>query len=203
MVGTIGFAGSRAREQRTVWRWWWRLGIPHLLALTLAGAMVGIIVGFLGSVFKSAIGGIPVEAVTFLLLVFALLELLGVSAKYVSRARQVPLSWKHVLSAPASAALYGAALGFGLTTTVYFWNFPALLALVFAIADLPVAIAAGAVFGLGRFVPVLASLLARDVDILQKFSDRLSGVLLPRRWTTRVLSVATITPIAMLLVTAG
>src|SRR6266511_3317873 len=102
MVGTIGVAGSQARKRGHLARWWWRLGFTHLVGAMVGGGLLGVILSFVGT-----------------LLVLAVADLVGIPAKHLSRARQVPLSWKHVLPAPMSASVYGLTLGIGVLSTVY------------------------------------------------------------------------------------
>src|SRR5947209_7933154 len=112
MVGTIGAAGRSARDRGEVGRWWIRLGLGHLFASMIGGIVV--------AATAAAAGGLlliirrpawaPV-AMSSLLVLLALVDLAGLSARALSRPRQVPLAWKHVFPAPLSSVLYGFTLG--------------------------------------------------------------------------------------------
>jgi hypothetical protein len=94
------------------------------------------------------------------------------------------MSWKHVFPAPMSAAFYGATLGMGVLSTVYFWSLHALLLIIFATADNRTAILAGAAFGAGRVVPVLASAFVTGEETL----DRLAARLYSSSWRLKLFS---------------
>lgn len=192
MVGTIGFAGSKARNQRRVLRWLRRLGLSHLAASMAAGALVGALMATAGAALSGLTGGTLTHVGGVLLLVFAVAELMGLPISWLSRARQVPLSWKHVFPAPMSATLYGGVLGFGLLTTIYYWSFPALLVGMVATGRIALGVAAGIAFGAGRALPVFMGLTTTDETILDRRTDRLQEFLDRRPWVPRLLGAATI-----------
>jgi hypothetical protein len=184
MVGTIGVAGSNARQQGSFLRWWERIAIPYALSAVAGGALLGLVVSFLGLLSSSLLGRVPPIALATAVLILAFGDAVGPPAKFLSRARQVPMSWKHVFPAPMSAALYGATLGMGLLSTAYFWSLHALLLIVFATADYRTAILAGAAFGAGRVVPVLASAFVTNEETL----DRVAGRLYSSNWRLKLFS---------------
>jgi hypothetical protein len=158
MVGTIGFAGSKARQNSRYTAWWLRLGLPHAALSALGGGLVGGLLGLAGVATADRLtqdarvwAGVAVVGLMFIA------EGANVPAKILGRARQVPMSWKHTFPAPMSAALYGFTLGTGVLSTAYFWSFWALLVLIVGSADPVVGIGLGAVYGLSRTAPILAS----------------------------------------------
>lgn len=173
MVGTIGLAGSESREKKRMGGWWVRIGVPHLVGSMLGGAGVGFVVAFLGALTDALID-VPTTAVVGIIGLFVLAETVGVPAKMLSRTRQVPLSWKHVFPATASAPLYGAFLGMGVTTTIYYWSHYALLAAVFFSSNLAAGSALGALFGLGRAAPVIGSAFTSPA-VIDRWTDLLKG----------------------------
>ncbi|MBA3432209.1 MAG: hypothetical protein ACR2L4_08960 [Actinomycetota bacterium] len=155
MVGTIGFAGSKARVAGR-FGWWWRvIGTPHLAAAALGGALLGAVASTVGLALP---GGSP-ERVWVGLALLAIaggLDLIGARANLIARAKQVPLSWKHVFPAPMSSTLYGATLGIGLASTVYFWSFWAVIVALIVAASPALGLLLGAGYGIGRALPVFA-----------------------------------------------
>ncbi|HEV2756495.1 MAG TPA: hypothetical protein VG318_12060 [Actinomycetota bacterium] len=176
MVGTIGFAGSRARSRGRLGQWVLRLGGPHTIAAALGGSALGALVAFAGSVVVSGAFDAGPGVVAAALGALALADVAGLPPQYTTRARQVPLSWKHLLPAPTSSALYGLVLGLGVGTTVYFWSYPALVVATFFSGNVFTGIAAGAAFGVGRALPVLASPLTPDVERLEEAVDSIRHV---------------------------
>jgi hypothetical protein len=69
--------------------------------------------------------------------------------------RQVPESWRRVLSLPLAAALYGVLLGLGFTTFVLSFAVYALAAACLALGEPGVGVAVGLAFAAGRIVPVV------------------------------------------------
>ena len=173
MVGTIGFAGSRARQARTYGRWIRRVGAPHFLMSALGGATLALIVGLLGAVLDPYLSRYRYVVVPVLALGLAAAEVSRLESQRVGRARQIPLSWKHEFSAPMSASLYGLTLGLGILTTVYFWSFWAWLALLLVEGDLGLALLSGLAYGVGRAAPVVTSSLvaSETVDRATKALD--------------------------------
>lgn len=186
MVGTIGFAGSKARSQGRTWRWLRRLGLSHLGAAMFSGAIVGFVAAVTGVGLVSLIGRNVVRAEGILLVILALVEVTGLPIIQLSRARQVPMSWKHVFPAPMSAALYGGMLGAGVLTAIYYWSFPALLVGVLAAASPVFGIVAGASFGAGRALPVFLGLMTSDENTLDRTADRLRELLDGQPWIPRM-----------------
>ena len=191
MVGTIGLAGSKARAQGTWGRWWLRLGSTHILAAMTAGALAGAVVAIAGGLLRALLPGghsiqvgIPVLAAGVILL-FAVFEVAGVPAKYLARARQVPMSWKQIFPAPMSSALYGAVLGFGFLSTVYSWSFFALMTAVFLRGSVAAGLAAGAAFGLGRSLPVIATSSVPGTEKADSLADRAAAFFARERVISR------------------
>jgi hypothetical protein len=171
MVGTIGFAGGKARKGKTTGRWLLRLGLNHLAFSVIGGALTGLVFAFLGSLLQELLGSPGSIVAVTMFATLAAADILMLPITRLSHARQVPMSWKHVFPAPMSAALYGLVLGVGVLTAVYYWSFAA-LTLGIALSATPViGLAAGGSFGLGRALPVLLSALAQDEHSVEQWSD--------------------------------
>jgi hypothetical protein len=184
MVGTIGFAGSKARAGRHFARWWATVGLPHVLASVAAGALAGVVAGLLGSLVRLRID-IPTAVIVVVLVGLALADVARVPANFVARGRQVPLSWKHTLPASLSAPLYGATLGLGFASTVYFWSYWALLALLLGRGSPLAGLAVGSAYGLGRTLPALLTALTLRHDDIARVIDAIYA----RQPLVRTLSV--------------
>ncbi len=124
-------------------------------------------------------------------------ELAGLPAKYLSRARQVPLSWKHVFPPRLSAALYGGVLGLGVSSTIYFWSFHALMLGIFLKGGIVVGALAGMAFGLGRALPVIVLGLALDDERLDRLVLWSSELVARKRYFLSALSAFAITLLAL------
>lgn len=192
MVGTIGLAGSQARQRNVFERWLIPVGATHAVGGLLGGLVLGGLVAFLGRLWQELVGAVPAGAVVAVLALLAVVDAFGVSAKYLSRAKQVPMSWKHVFPAPMSSALYGFLLGIGIGTTVYFWSFHALLVAIFARADLSIGAIAGIAYGLARAMPPLLTAFIGDEEGVDRVSDYLGR----RRYLIRFPEIAVITTTA-------
>jgi hypothetical protein len=196
MVGTIGLAGGRGSGGR-IMRWVIRLGAPHALMASLTGALVGTLVAMVGGATAATVGQAPVWVLGLVLALTAAAEVAGFPAQYLARAKQVPMSWKQVFPAPMSAAIYGATLGAGVLSTVYFWSFYALLLALLILGNVAFGALGGAAYGLGRALPVLATgLLLRNPSTV----DRVTEFLAPRARLLRQLSALSITGAAVGLV---
>lgn len=163
MVGTIGFAGSKARTNGRFIRWWLKVGAPHLVASLLGGAALGLLAGSLGDLLLPERTD-TVSIGVAMVVVAGVLELSGVRANLVARAKQVPMSWKHAFPASMSAVLYGVTLGAGVASTVYFWSFWVLVGGTFLTAKPFVGLLGGAAYGAGRALPVFLTALALKDD---------------------------------------
>lgn len=196
MVGTIGFAGSRARDQGRYRQWGTLVGV-HVLGSALGGGAVGLVVGFLGAAFARATVVTPRGVVAGILLAFAALDIVGAPASVVSRARQVPMSWKHVFPARMSSTMYGLTLGSGVASTIYFWSAHATLIAAFLLGVPGLGLIAGAAFGIGRSAPVIVSSFIDSDSGTQHFADILTS---SKRFPLRIASAASIAAVALVLV---
>jgi apolipoprotein N-acyltransferase len=189
MVGTIGFAGGKAHEQHQVRRWALQLALPHLAASTLGGALTGVVAAFLGGVLLGPLESTTLPIITVsVLLLLAVADVLMVQASRVSRARQVPLSWKHTFPAPMSSVLYGFALGAGVFTSIYYWSFVSLLVAIVVSRSVTVGLIAGGMFGLARgLIPVVAG-LGRDERVVDARAGHIERALYERPRLVRVAS---------------
>jgi len=139
----------------------------------VGGGLLGVILSFVGALLASSgLLRIPVLPLAGTLLVLAVADLVGIPAKHLSRARQVPLSWKHVLPAPMSASVYGLTLGIGVLSTVYFWSLYALLLSILAVGDVVIGVLAGMAFGAGRVLPVVASAFIDADPVMERWLQR-------------------------------
>lgn len=163
MVGTIGLAGSKARIRGDIGTWWRGAGGLYVGASLLGGLLLGAVGSFIGLLLQ-AWSWAPAMLLVALLLILGLADLTGLSAKRYSHARQVPLSWKHKFPPVVSAPLYGLTLGSGVFTSVYYWNFFALLLLILVTGEVALGLLGGIGFGVGRAAPVvLAALSMKEV----------------------------------------
>ncbi len=145
MVETIAAARGRARLALTV-------------ALFAAGAIAGGVLTFGGlALVGGAVPepGLPVGAVVLAALAAAaaLGELRGVRVVPQIR-RQVPESWRRLWPLPLAAGAYGVLLGLGFATFVLTLALWALALACFALGDVALGVAVGAVFGLARALPI-------------------------------------------------
>ena len=179
------------------------MALPHIAGSLSAGAGMGILMSFLGALSQQAAGLRP-NGVVFgaVLLGLAVIEVSGLPAQRLSRAHQVPLSWKHVLPASGSAALYGVTLGFGLGTTAYFWSFHALVVCLLLLGDITLGLFAGMAFALGRTFPVVASVLVIGSERLEEVIDGITRRVGPRRYLLRLASASGTAALAVLLYAA-
>jgi hypothetical protein len=187
MVGTIGFAGSRARQAGTYGGWLRRIGATHLLMSIVGGGMLGLLVGLAGAILAPSLAEPRPWLVALIALAGTAAEVSSLESQRLGRARQVPLSWKHAFSARMSASLYGWTLGFGVLTTVYFWSFWAWLVLGLLVGDPVRALLGGIAYGAGRAAPVLASSLVNSDT-----AERLTNLLDRNSWALRGLSATAI-----------
>lgn len=190
MVGTIGFAGGKARIQRKVFRFARRIALPYALASIAGGAILGLAAALVGGLALPQPGDAEAETsvVASVLAVAGAADAFGISVKRFSRRRQVPLSWKHVFPPPMSATLYGFTLGVGVVTAIYYWSFLAFLVAVAVTADPALGVMAGIAFSLGRAALSLLAVAARDEWVIDRWSDRIEGVLSRNRWFPRLVS---------------
>src|SRR5436189_3830246 len=136
MVGTVR-AGRR------------RGGIAFGVGLTLGASAFFGALGALGAAFHP--GAIVVAVVVG---AAALMDLAGLRVR-PQVPFQVPERWRRTMPLPRALFLYGLLLGTGVTTFVPAAAVWALLPLCVALASVPVAVAVGLGFALGRALPVL------------------------------------------------
>jgi hypothetical protein len=159
MAETISPAvhGGRSRK-------YWRAVAVHVLGSSLAGAVLGLMLGFLGA----ALGGpwqnsgplvVALVAAAYFLRVTA-----GLSVPLLHRRRQVPDWWRTFYSPAVSSFMYGIGLGAGFGTFASFGTFTA-VAVAAAATGSPLR---GAVlwglFGAARGLAVLAGAGAIDAE---------------------------------------
>jgi hypothetical protein len=90
--------------------------------------------------------------------------------------RQLPEHWRRFMPMPLAAGLYGVLLGLGFTTFVLSYGVWALAGISFALGDPAIGIALGALFGVGRAIPVIALAPAADrpwgIRVMAAMSER-------------------------------
>lgn len=178
MVGTIGFAGGKARQQKKVLRFVRRIATPYALASAVGGALLGVTAAVAGGLLlprTRELGEAWILASVFV--VAGAADAMNVPIKRLSHRRQVPLSWKHVFPPPMSAALYGFTLGAGVLTAIYSWSFPAFLIAVAVSSNIAIGLMAGVAFSIGRAAPSLIALAARDEWVVDRLSSRVEAFL--------------------------
>jgi hypothetical protein len=145
-------------------RMYWRAVAVHVLGSSLAGAVLGLMLGFLGA----ALGGpwqnsgplvVALVATAYFLRVTA-----GLSVPLLHRRRQVPDWWRTFYSPAVSSFMYGLGLGTGFGTFASFGTFTA-VAVAAAATGSPLGGAAlCGLFGAARGLAVLAGAGAIDAE---------------------------------------
>jgi hypothetical protein len=189
MAETISPAvhGGRSRK-------YWRAVVVHVLGSSLAGAGLGLVLGFVGA----SLGGpwhssgplvVALVAAAYFLRVTA-----GVPVPLPHRRRQVPDWWRTFYSSAVSSFMYGLGLGAGFATFASFGTLTA-VAVAAAATQSPLwgAVLCG-LFGAARGLVVLAGCGALDAEQGAAVVDRLqraaSGRLLQALNAAALLSLA-------------
>lgn len=118
MAMGLGFLG-RGKVWRTVY-----LGILHVLGAALGGAIVGVLLGWLGSLLLSSAWR-PVAIVV--IAAFALWQSLSHYPKRLGVRRQVPRKWAVTMAPAPRYFLWGMLLGSGVATVIIYSVFLILL----------------------------------------------------------------------------
>ena len=143
MVGTVRAARHRGRATA---------GLAFTLGLALGATVFFGSLGALGAAIQP--GRTVVIAAVALAAAAALADLAGLRVR-PQIPFQVPERWRRTMPLPRALFLYGLLLGTGVTTFVPAAAVWALLPLCVALASVPVAVAVGLGFALGRALPVL------------------------------------------------
>lgn len=151
MVGTIlpVVYGAELKHERS------RVDLIHLMGSVGGGAIVGLVIGALGSLVHVS-GSFVSVLVASIALAYSLRSLGYLPVPTPQFRRQVPASWRVDMTPNAMALAYGAALGSGVLTHV--WANVAYPVMVWiGISGGPIL---GAVvwagFGFGRAIPIVA-----------------------------------------------
>ncbi len=150
MVETIGPSGHSGGRPTTA----------AALTTFIPGALLGGVATFgalawLGELVHGAGGRLAYGAAAAIAVAAAIAEARGVPIVPQIR-RQLPEHWRHIMSMPLAAGLYGVLLGLGFTTFVLSFGVWALAGISFAVGDPTAGIVIGIAFGAGRAIPVLA-----------------------------------------------
>jgi len=168
MIGTIvplvQVAGVRA---------FWRAWLGHFFFAAVGGALLGGLVGLIGSIIGAGWVGTAIVAV--LMLIYALRELQVVSLPLINLPRAVPFEWRVRFGRERASWLYGFSLGSGFTARTPYASFHLMLLWLALSNNLAVAVTAGVVYGMSRAIaPLTIYLLWPDgntrTDYLSPFA---------------------------------
>lgn len=149
MVETISpvVHGGRNRS------YWMAMGL-HALGATASAALLGAVLGALGSLLGAPYGETSLYLLAALAIVYLLREALGIPIPIPSLRKQVPAWWRTFYSRNTTALLYGLGLGVGYFTYLAYGTFIVVsIALVLSGDVLGGALVAGC-FGLARSVAI-------------------------------------------------
>jgi hypothetical protein len=167
MLSSIHPLGERARANR------WGVTVAAFAAgATGAGALLGLLAALVGAATR--LSESPVGVPVVVLGVAALLEVAGVPVP--TPHRQVNERWIGTYRGWVYGIAFGAQLGAGFATYVVTWAVPALVLTIAWLGDPTLGTAVGAVFGIGRTLPVLAAGWIDRPDRLSTFNRGLAGV---------------------------
>ena len=166
MLASISPLGERARRQRypvTV--------SAYLVASTVAGALLGGLLGAVGAPWAGTSGSMLVIGV--LAIVGLLLDARAFGLRVPGPRRQVNEDWLATYRGWVYGIGYGAQLGLGVTTIVTASITWVVFACAAATGSLAAGMLVGATFGLARALPVLATAGAHDPSTLRATLARL------------------------------
>lgn len=137
--------------------------LAYAASTTLAGAAVGLLIGFVGEAFR--LGGAAGRDVLMVTLVVAsviaiLAELGGSATLLPQRRRQVPRRWLLWQQRSATAASFGLMIGAGVLTPIRFASAYVLAAVVLLAPSPPLAALVGAIYGASRGSALLVTWVA-------------------------------------------
>lgn len=189
MLSSITPLGERGRAQR-----WWLTVTAYILGSTLGGAVVGALLGLLGTPLRAAglVGAVLGAVVVGLATIALVFDAARARLRLPRYGRQVNEDWMSRYRGWVYGGGYGLQLGAGLTTIVT----AALVYLVFLLCLLSgswvVGAVLGATFGLTRGVVVLTARRVQDPDGLVAFHRRLQAVAPAARVATLVADLVVI-----------
>jgi hypothetical protein len=185
MILVVRPLGEGFRERA---RYWVQASL-YSLGLAGASAVVGYGIGLVGLLFRQATGWTPPLWIAgALALLFSLREVGVIKFPIPQRKWQVPISWVHKHRYLGSLA-YGVTIGLGYLTYIPYPGFWILQAISFLSATPWVSTLLGALYGLGRALPVLTVGLTR-ASHLSTAPFNLFGFVIERQRSWRWFSVA-------------
>lgn len=199
MLSSITPVGEASRKQR-----WWITTSAYVLASATGGALVGGLLGGLGSLL---LGGVAPElrlaGVTVLALVGLLLDLGVGGLRLPSWQRQVDERWLTTYRGWVYGAGFGFQLGTGVLTIVPTSLTYVVLALAAATADLTTGATVGLVFGLARALPLLATRRVRTPAALMSAHRRLDALGATADGVVRIAQAALLVVVPLSLLSGG
>ena len=151
MLSSIHPLGERGRNNR-----WWITVTAFALAATVTAAVMGLTLGYLGSI---TLGGVDHSILIFVTaataVVGGLLDMARVSPPRSER--QVNESWIGHYRGWVYGGSFGFELGTGVMTYLVTWGVYVIFVAEFAIADPTLGAVVGAIFGFGRSIALLAA----------------------------------------------
>ena len=171
MLSSITPLGERGRAQR-----WWLTVTAHILGSALGGAVLGALLGLVGSPLVAWVGEVVVAVVVGLVALVALVfDASGGRLRLPRYGRQVNEDWMTSYRGWVYGGGFGLQLGAGLTTIVT----AALVYVVFVVCLLSgswlLGGTIGLTFGLVRGLAILAARGVHDPDALVAFHRRLQA----------------------------
>lgn len=148
MLSSIHPLGERARSNR-----WWLTVSAFTAGSVMAGAVLGATSAMIGSLLWDGQPS-PVWVMGTLVAAGAA-DLLRVPVPWLHR--QVNERWIGTYRGWVYGLGFGIQLGIGLSTYVVTWAVPALIVTLALAAEPGLGVVAGALFGLGRAIPLLAA----------------------------------------------
>lgn len=169
MLSSIHPLGERAKGNRV----WLTFG-----AFVVGAVAGGVVLASVASLVSPLVGRVPIEAraavLAILAIVAAVIEFRGWALP--SWRRQVNEDWLTEYRGWVYGLGFGVQLGLGLATIVTSASTWVAIAGMVLLASWPAAAVAGAVFGLGRGVVVLATLPVTTPDELMSFHRRFEAL---------------------------
>jgi hypothetical protein len=170
MLASINPLGERARNQR-----YWVTVVAYIVGSTVAGALLGGALGFVGAPVARPV--VSLAGVAVLAVVGILFDAPGFGKRVPGPRRQVDENWLGAYRGWVYGAGFGAQLGLAFVTIVTASaTWVAFACALFSRSALA-GVAIGAIFGLARAVPILAaSRVGTDPSALRALVRRLEGL---------------------------
>jgi hypothetical protein len=140
----------------------------HVLGGLAGGAVLGVLLGFVGLVLRAALGDtlntVFVVVVTGALLYAAAVDLGVLRVSPITWERQTPGSWPCSMGHYPGIFAWGFDLGMGITTRIPYQSLLVLPLAAVLSGDLATAVAITAVYGASRALAVVAAVSSADED---------------------------------------